>query len=293
MLAAFDACDVPTDGAVIRTLACPGEGTPVVLLHGYPQTHAMWHAVAPRLAATRRPIVLMDLRGYGASRCLDGDLTFRAMARDVAQVLDSLGHDRAHVVGHDRGARVTHRLALDHPERVSSVALLDILPTLDVWEQMDAWLGLRYHHWLFLAQPDLPARMIGHDPVGYLHAALGGLSAPGSGDSGLDAFAPEALAAYEEAARTPGVVEAWCGDYRAAAGPDREHDEADRGRTLDHPTLVLWGSRGVVGAQVDPLATWRAWFPRAQGHALDAGHFLAEALPAETAAAVIGHLDAV
>lgn len=264
-----------------------GDGEPVLLLHGYPQTHAMWHDLAPRLLARGRSVVALDLRGYGRSRVLDGDHSFRAMAADVVAVMAELRHPRFDVVAHDRGARATHRLALDHPSTVRSVALLDILPTLDVWRLMDSWLAMRYYHWPFLAQGGgLPERLIGADPVAYLRDALGGLSGP------LDVFHPEALRDYEEAAARPGVVESWCGDYRAGAGVDVEHDRADVGRTLDVPALVLWGSRGVVGAQEDPLTCWRAWFPAVTGHAVDAGHFLAEERPDEVADAVLVHLRA-
>ncbi|GEL19635.1 alpha/beta fold hydrolase [Pseudonocardia asaccharolytica] len=284
MFAGFHPHDVEVEGAVIRARV-GGDGTPLLLLHGYPQTHAMWHPVAAQLARTHT-VVATDLRGYGDSKAHNEDFTFRTMANDQVRVMDRLGFATFDVVAHDRGARTAHRMALDHPRRVASVALLDILPTLDVWRLMDSWLALRYYHWLFLAQPgDMPRRMICHDPVLFLHAALGGLGGP------LDVFAPEALAAYEEAARNPEVVKAWCLDYTAAAGPDREHDEADRGRTIDVPALILWGTRGVVGAQCDPLDAWRAHFPRAIGRSIDAGHFLVEERPDEVLAAVTEHLD--
>lgn len=230
--------------------------------------------------------MVADLRGYGASVAHDGDFTFRAMAADLVGVMRELGEDVFHVVAHDRGARVTHRMALDHGSAVRSVAPFDILPTLDVWDRMDAWLARRYYHWVFLSQPaPLPERLVGADPVGFARSVLGGLGS-------LDAFTPEALAAYEAAARRPEVVAAWCGDYRAAATTDLEHDRADLGRTLEAPALVLWGSRGAVGAQTDPLAAWRAWFPRVRGHAIDAGHFLVEERPDAVASAVADHLRA-
>lgn len=283
MFPGFDTVDVPVGGATIHA-RMGGQGDPVLLLHGYPQTHAMWHGIAGELARTHR-VILADLRGYGDSVAHDGDFTFRAMARDQVALMNHLGHSRFHVLAHDRGARTAHRMVLDHPAAVRSVALLDILPTLDVWRTMDGWLAQRYYHWMFLAQPgDMPRRLISSDPVFFLHSALIGLA-------GSDIFDPAAMAEYERAARNPDVIAAWCGDYRAAATTDLDHDRADLGRISDIPCLVLWGSRGVVAHHIDPLAAWRAWFPAAQGHAIDAGHFLAEERPAEVLAAAARHLD--
>lgn len=262
--------DVPGAQLFARTV---GAGQPVVLLHGYPQTSAMWAPLLGELGPGRR-LVLPDLRGYGRSVAREQDFTFRAMARDVLAVMTAMGIDDFHVVGHDRGARVAHRLALDAPDRVRSVALLDILPTLDVWRHMsDRELCLRYYHWSFLAQPGgLPQRLIGADAEGYLRATMTGLGAP------LEMFSPEALEEYLSAARRASVVDAWCSDYAAAATTDLDHDEADLGRTLDIPALVLWGERGMVD-RFDPLAAWRRWFPAATGQAVAAGHFLAEERP--------------
>lgn len=281
-LAGFAPFTVDVEGATVAGRRA-GSGAPVLLLHGYPQTGAMWDAVAP-LLAERRTVVVPDLRGYGASRCHDDDLTFRAMARDQVRVMADFGFEAFDVVGHDRGARTAHRMALDHPGAVRSLALLDVLPTLAVWAEMDGWLARRYFHWTFLAQPGgLPERLIGADPIAWLHHALGSLG-------GTEGMGPEALAEYEAAARLPSVVRAWCEDYRAAAGVDLEHDRADQGRLLDHRTLVLWGERGVVGARSDPVASWRAWFPHAAGHSLTAGHFLAEEQPDGVLAALDRHL---
>ena len=285
MFAGFESVDLDVDGATIHART-GGEGPPLLLLHGYPQTHAMWHRLAPALARGFR-VVVADLRGYGASRCHDGDGTFRAMARDQVALMRHLGHETFHLVAHDRGARTAHRLALDHPHLLRSLALLDILPTLDAWRTMDDALARKYFHWLFLSQHgDMARRLISADPLAWLHHALGGLG------SGLEVFAPPALAAYEAAARDPEVVAGWCRDYTAAAGPDLDHDRADRGRTLPLPTLVLWGARGVVASTLDPLETWRAHFPAATGHALDAGHFLVEERPDEVLAALEPHLAA-
>ncbi len=288
----FDTRTVPVPGADIHTRAVVDNGPPVLLLHGYPQTHAMWHAMAPRLAEAGRSVVVTDLRGYGDSVAHEDDFTFRAMAADQVAVMRELGFERFDVIGHDRGARTAHRMVLDHPDQVRSVALLDILPTLDVWRTMDDWLARRYYHWLFLIQPGgLPERMIGADPVGYLHSALGGLSRPGTA-GGLDVFAPEALAEYERAAGNPDVVAAWCADYRAAADADVDLDRADEGRTSDIPCLVLWGRHGVVGRRHDPLRIWRRRFPAATGAAIHAGHFLVEERGDDVAVLIQAHLAA-
>jgi len=261
-----------------------GSGPPVALLHGYPQTHAMWHRVAGDLAADHL-VVAPDLRGYGDSLALDGDYSFRAMARDMVAVMAALGHDSFHVVSHDRGARTAHRMLLDSADRVASVVLLDILPTLDVWRLMDRWLAMRYFHWLFLAQPgDMPRRLISQDPITFLHATLAGLA------GSLDVFDPEALAEYERAARNPSVVAAWCGDYAAGATVDPEHDRQDLGRTRSLPSLLLWGEHGVVGARTDPVTAWRAWLPDITGRPVDAGHFLVEERPDVVLPALRNHL---
>ena len=278
----FSTVDVPVDAGIVHARV-GGSGPAVLLLHGYPQTHVMWHRVAPALA-TRHTVVAADIRGYGDSRTGSDDLTFRAMAADQVQLMSDLGHEHFHAVGHDRGARITHRMALDHPQRVDSVALFDILPTLEVWRLMDDWLAQRYYHWAFLSRDEFPERLINHDPVYFLHQTLGGLS------GALENFDARALAEYERAARRPEVVAAWCKDYWFAARDDLEHDRADLGRSLDVPALVLWGDRGVVGAQRDPLEVWRGHFPRVTGSAIAAGHFLAEERPDEVLAALFGHL---
>lgn len=283
MFTGFTEIDVEVEGARIHARV-GGEGPPLLLLHGYPQTHVMWHVIAEDLARTHR-VVAADLRGYGASLCHDKDFTFRAMARDQVQLMRHLGYDSFDLVSHDRGSRTSHRMVLDHPEAVRSVALIDILPTLDVWRTMDDWLALRYFHWMFLAQPgEMPRRLINSDPVLYLRSALLGLA------GSPDLFHPDAMRAYEHAAQTPSVVEAWCGDYTAAASTDLDHDRADLGRVSDIPCLVLWGSRGVVAHHLDPLDCWRAWFPQARGCAIDAGHFLVEERPQETLDQITRHL---
>ncbi len=286
LLAGFEERRIEVDGATIRVRTA-GTGAPLLLLHGYPQTGAMWHAVGSALAtgvAGERCVVVPDLRGYGASLTHDGDHTFAAMAADQVAVMGELGHPTFDVVGHDRGARTAHRLALDHPGVVRSLALLDILPTLEVWERFDAWLAQRYFHWTFLAQPGgLPERVLAAAPLDWLDHALSSLGGTGG-------MHPDAVTEYEVAALRRSVTDAWCADYRAAATEDVVADRADVGRTLDVETLVLWGERGVVGAQVDPVAAWRAWFPAAYGHAVPTGHFVAEERPDLVVAALAAHL---
>ena len=285
MFSGFQKIDMEVSGATIHARV-GGDGPPVLLLHGYPQTHVMWHVVAEDLAKTHR-VVVADLRGYGDSVAKADDFTFRAMAQDQVDLMRHLGHETFHVVSHDRGARTAHRMVLDHPDVVQSLVLMDILPTLDVWRTMDDWLAQKYYHWLFLAQPgDMPRRLINADPICYLHAALLGLA------GSKEMFDPRALAEYERAARNPSVVGAWCADYTAAASADRVHDAQDEGRTSDILCLVLWGQRGVIARHIHPLDAWRAWFPNVTGHDIDAGHFLVEERPDEVLAAVSQHLAA-
>ncbi len=268
-------------GAGVRiNLVLGGSGPPVLLLHGYPQTLAMWHELGPALAA-ERTVVAADLRGYGDSTApADDDYSFRAMAADQVAVMRELGFDRFAVVGHDRGARVAHRMALDHAAVVARVAVLDILPTRHVLAHVDRALASRYFHWFVLSQPaDLPERLIAGDPMLYLHRALAGFG------TGLDAFAPAALAEYERCFNRT-TVHAICQDYRAAVGVDQDHDEADRDRRVAQPLLALWGAHGVVGELSEPLRIWREYAEDVRGQAVDAGHFLVEERPAETLAAV-------
>ncbi|WP_198318607.1 alpha/beta fold hydrolase [Pseudofrankia inefficax] len=269
-------------GARIRGVRI-GSGPPVLLLHGFPQSHHAWHRVWPVLAETYT-VVASDLRGYGDSLAFDDDFSFRAMADDQLTVMRSLGFESFPVVGHDRGARVAQRMALDHPHAVESVVLLDIVPTAAVWSGMDAELARGYWHWSFLAQPGgLPERALAADPIGFLHGFLGiGAS--------IGVFAPEALAEYERAALRPSVQRAFCGDYRAAAGIDLEHDA--NSRQARQPALVLWGARGMVGRGPDPVDVWREVFPNVHGRPLDAGHFLPEEVPVEIAREITTFLKA-
>lgn len=269
---------IRTSGARIN-LVHGGEGPPVLLLHGYPQTHAMWHKVAPALARDYT-VVCADLRGYGDSSKPRGlpdhsNYSKRAMARDMAEVMTRLGHRRFHLVGHDRGGRVAHRLARDHGGRVLSLAVLDISPTLKVFESTDQALATAFYHWFFLIQrAPLPERMIGGMRREYLLRRIG------RGAVGLRAFPKAVVREYLRCFDAKGV-HATCEDYRAAASIDLVHDRKDRGRKLSMPLLALWARHSPVGAQFDCLADWREVARNVRGRALDCGHFLPEEKPAE------------
>lgn len=259
-----------------------GEGPPLLLLHGHPQTSAMWHRVWPALTA-RYTCVAADLRGYGDSGKPEATPDHsahskRAIASDMVAVMQALGHERFKVLAHDRGARVAHRLALDHPDRVERMMLLDIAPTLDMYEGTTRAFAQAYYHWFWLIQPaPMPETMIGRDPVFYVRAIMGGR--PG----GLAIFDPRALAEYERCAALPGLPVGICEDYRASATIDLEYDRQDRaaGNRLRCPLLVLWGARGAVGRNFDVLALWRNVAQDVQGRAIDSAHYLAEERPDE------------
>jgi haloacetate dehalogenase len=273
--------DVKTSGTTIR-LRTGGSGPALLLLHGYPQTHVLWHKVAPRLAE-RYTVVAADLRGYGDSGKPEttGDhapYSKRAMALDMAEVMTTLGHDRFFLAGHDRGGRVAHRLALDHTDRVMKLAVLDIAPTREMYRGTTEAFARAYWHWFFLITPaPFPERMIGADPDAYW------LKKCGSGSAGLTPFAPAALAEYLRCFRDPAVIHASCEDYRAAAGIDIAHDDADGDRRLECPLRVLWGQNGVIESCFDALALWRRRASDVSGRALSGGHYLAEELPDEVA----------
>jgi len=282
MFDGFETTTVETSGAAIRVVL-GGSGPPVLLLHGYPQTHAMWHKVAPALAR-RFTIVAADLRGYGDSAKPPGGddhagYSKRAMAADQIEVMAALGFDRFAVVGHDRGARVGHRMALDHRNRVERLAVLDIVPTWKIFAETNKQIATDYFHWFFLIQDyDFPERLIGADPEYYLRAKMGKFS------TSDDVFTPAAMAEYLRCFSDPAAIHASCEDYRAAAGIDLVHDEADLTRKLDCPVLALWGAKGAMEKNYDVLAAWRERARDVRGSALACGHYLPEEAPEETEA---------
>ena len=267
------------DGVQIHGLV-GGSGPPLLMLHGHPQTHAIWHRVAPVLAQ-RFTLVLADLRGYGLSSKPVGTPTHdnyskRTMAQDMLRLMRTLGHARFDLLAHDRGARVAHRLGVDHPEAVRRLVLLDIAPTLAMYEQTSEAFARAYWHWFFLIQPaPLPERLIEADPAAYLRDVMGRRSA------GLAPFDSRAMAAYEQGLRQAGAAHGLCEDYRAAAGIDLDHDRADRdaGRRLSRPLLVLWGEDGVVHRCFKPLDEWRRVADDVRGGPLPCGHYIAEESP--------------
>jgi haloacetate dehalogenase len=288
MFNGFEQRDFRSDDGVRLHGRVGGHGPALLLLHGHPQTHAMWHAVADDLAQ-RFTVVALDLRGYGdCGRPAGGDAHLayskRVMAADALAAMRQLGHERFAVCAHDRGARVAHRLALDQPQAVRRLMLLDIAPTLAMYEHTSEAFARAYWHWFFLIQPPpLPERLIDADPLAYLHDVMGRRHA------GLAAFAPEALAEYERCIALPGSATAICEDYRASAGIDLEHDRADRaaGRRLSMPLRVLWGAHGAVGRCFDALALWRDAALSVDGRALDCGHYIAEERPQELLAEML------
>ncbi|MBV8627959.1 MAG: alpha/beta hydrolase [Paraburkholderia sp.] len=254
-----------------------GDGPPLLLLHGHPQTHMIWHRCASALAQ-HFTVVATDLRGYGASSKPPSDGTHaayskRAMAADQVEVMRHFGHERFLVCAHDRGARVAHRMAIDFPAAVERLMLLDIAPTLAMYEQTDREFATLYFHWFFLIQPEpLPETLIGANPDVYIERVMG------SRHAGLAPFAPLALDAYRAALRQPGAVHAMCEDYRASATIDLEHDRADleRGNKVACPLRVLWGAEGVIERCFDPLAEWRKVARDVSGRALPCGHYIPE-----------------
>jgi haloacetate dehalogenase len=268
-----------------------GSGPPLLLLHGYPQTSLMWRDAGP-LLASRFTVVAADLPGYGDSfrptPTEDHSAhSKRAMAADLVAAMAALGHERFAVAGHDRGARVGYRMALDQPDRVDRLAVMDIVPTAEVWRRMDGVAALLYWHWPFLAQPaPLPERLIvaGADDFVDDHLARIGLGvAPGR-------YPREVMDVYRNQLRDPDAVQAICEDYRAGAGIDLEHDEA--GGTIDCPVLALWATRGALPVFYgDVLEVWRPWAPDLRGHAIDATHFLIEDEPEQVAGALAGFLN--
>jgi haloacetate dehalogenase len=274
----FEQRRVATSGAEIN-LVTGGSGPPLLLLHGYPQTHVLWRKVAPRLAE-EFTVVVPDLRGYGDSSKPPAGSDFaayskRALAQDQVETMHALGFDRFRVAGHDRGARVTHRLLRDHPERIERAAVLDIVPTLYRFETIDQKAATGSYHWFFLIQPSpFPERLIGAEAEYYLRHSFGLDRNPPS--SHLE---PDAFAEYLRVFRNPETIRATCDEYRAGASIDLVHDRADRGKKIGMPLLVLWGQRSGQGSGYDVLAVWREHAEDVRGHAIASGHFIPEEAP--------------
>jgi haloacetate dehalogenase len=280
MFEGFERVRIEAQGTVINAVR-GGQGPPVLLLHGSPQTHAMWHLIAPRLAEDFT-VIAPDLRGYGDSSKPEsapdhGPYSKRAMALDQVEVMRHFGFERFALCGHDRGGRVGYRMALDQPGVVTRLAVLDIVPTFVAFSRADTAFGLAYWHWFFLAQPhDLPERLLASEPEKALFRG------------GSEAIAPEAMEEYVRCLRDPEAIRATCEDYRAAATLDYEHDEADRqaGRRMACPLLALWGRKGFLEGHYDVLDVWRGWAEEVDGRALECGHYIPEEAPEETYAAL-------
>ncbi len=287
MFDGFARTTIETSGARIVTVY-GGKGPPLLLMHGNPFTHVSWHGVAPILAQSFT-VVCTDLRGYGDSSkpvpiADHSNYSFRAMAQDNVEVMARLGFTRFAAAGHDRGARVLHRMCLDHPEKVTRAAIIDIIPTHHLLTRVSRAWGLFSWHWFFMAQPfDLPERMMLADPEFYLRKKLG------KGPEGMGFFAPEAFAEYLRCFKDPATARGMCEDYRATFGVDLAMDEADAaaGRQIECPVLLLWGATGGVGRNHQPLEIWRGYARDIRGAAaLPCGHYVPEQCPVETAAAL-------
>ena len=262
--------------------AGPPSAPPLILLHGYPQTSAMWHGVAPILARSFQ-VVCLDLRGYGKSEKPVSDSTHypyskRAMAQDVVAVMQNLGHKKFLVGAHDRGARVAHRLGLDHPDCVEAMVLLDIAPTREMYAGTTSDFARAYWHWFFLIQPHpLPEQIISKDPEAFWKLKCFNQA------RGENPFSTEALEEYLTAFKQSDTIHSSCEDYRAAASIDIEHDDADQGKKLLMPVLALWAKLGVIESCFNALELWRLRADKVEGEALEAGHYMAEEIPEEVA----------
>jgi len=278
------------------SIACviAGRGPPVILMHGFPQTHAMWARIAPRIVEAGYTVVCADLRGYGESskpkRLPDNlNYSFRAFAGDQVRLMRTLGHERFHVIGHDRGGRTAHRMALDHREVVQSVAVLDIVPTHAMFAETNRHVAGAYWHWYFLSQPEpFPERMIGADPDFFYETCL-----IGWGAAKLSDFGAEQLEAYRRAWRDPAMIHGSCSDYRAAATIDLDHDAADLDRKVSAPLFAFYGANGLMAKLFDIPAEWRKRAANVHAASLPGGHFFPDLLPTETAEALTRFLDSV
>ena len=273
----FERVRIQTSGAEIN-LVHGGSGKPLLLLHGYPQTHAIWHGVTSGLTSDYH-VICADLRGYGdsekpSSTSDHASYSKRVMAQDMVEVMNHLGYPEFHVAGHDRGARVVHRMALDHPDKIKAACVMDIVPTSYMFESADQRFATGYYHWFFLIQPDgLPEHMIGADPAWFLKEKLKRWSAPETN------FPEDAVAEYVRCFSDPEAIRASCEDYRAAASIDLLHDREDNGQKVNCPLLVLWGNQGFVHRTYDVIEVWRGFASQVEGNALNCGHFLPEEAP--------------
>lgn len=285
----FTRTRIAGDG-VMLSVQQAGSGPALILLHGYPQNGMCWAKVAPVFAQSFR-VIIPDLRGYGQSDAPADDpdhqtYSKRQMARDIIALMDGLGLSQAMVLGHDRGARVSYRLALDHPQRVSRLGIIEIAPTVDYWDAWGREMAMAAYHWTFLAQPaPLPERMINADPTAYIDWTLQSWTLAKS----LAAFPPASLDAYRQQSRDPARIHAMCADYRAGAGPDRLQDEADRdaGRKITAPLHFLWGHHGFPARTGDPAGIWRGWAKTVTDNACESGHFVMEENPEAVLAAYL------
>ncbi len=286
----FTAATQDVDGAPVHYVR-GGTGPALLLLHGHPQTHVIWHKVAGELAR-HFTVIAADLRGYGDSGKPPGlpdhaNYSKRAMGQEQLRLMELLGFDSFALMGHDRGGRVAYRMALDHPERIRRLVVLDIAPTLAMYEQTTRQFATSYYHWFFLIRPaPFPELLINGNPDAYLEHTIGGRSA------GLAPFTPEAYAEYLRCLRDPATIHGICEDYRASAGIDLDHERADlaAGRRIACQMLALWGAQGVVGQCFDPLAEWRKLASKVKGRALPCGHYIPEENPAGLLAEVLPFL---
>lgn len=286
MIDGFTVSRIATNGVTL-SVHTAGQGMPLILLHGYPQNHHCWAGIAPELARHFR-VIVPDLRGYGDSDAPPDDANHtvyskREMARDIIGLMDHFGIDRAHVLGHDRGGRVAYRIALDHPQRIAKLGIIEIVPTGAFWAAWDAELAHKAYHWTFLAQPaPLPERMIAADPEAYIDWTLASWTLSRS----LDAFSAEALASYREQARDPARIHAMCADYRAGATTDRKLDDADHaaGRRIAAPMRFLWAEGGFPAQSGDAPGIWRDWATTLSDASCVAGHFAMEEVPEDVIA---------